>query len=72
MGSVMDRERYLGVLVDSLMKVSAQCAAAVKKANSMLGIIKRGMENKTANIIMPLYKLLVRLHLEYCMQFQLP
>ena len=30
----------------------------------MLGIIKKGIENKTANIIMPLYKMLVRPHLE--------
>ena len=52
--SVMDQERDLGVLVDSSMKVSTQCVAAVKKANSMLGIITKEFENKTANIIMPL------------------
>ena len=51
--SVMDQERDLGVLVDSLMKVSTQCAVAVKKANSILGLIKKGIENKTVNIIMP-------------------
>ena len=44
--SMTDQERYLGVLVDSSMKVSTQCAVAVKKANSMLGIIKKGIENK--------------------------
>ena len=64
--SVTDQERDLGLLVDSSMKVSIQCAAAVKKASSMLGIIKKGTENKTANIIMPLYKTLVMLHLEHC------
>ena len=54
------------------MKVSTQSAAAVKKkANSMLGIIKKGTENKTANIIMPLYKTLVRQHLDYWVQFWL-
>ena len=37
----------------------------------MLGIIKRGIENKTANILMPLYKTMVRPHLKYCIQFWL-
>ena len=36
--------------------MSTQCVAAVKKANFMLGIIKKMTENQTANIIMPLYK----------------
>ena len=45
------------------------CVAAVKKANSMLGIIKKRIENKTANIRMPLYKMLVRPY--YCVQFSL-
>ena len=35
----------------------------------MLGIIKKGIENKTASIIMPLYKRPVRPRLEYCVQF---
>ena len=52
--SVMDQERDLGVLVDSSMKESTQCTVAVKKANFMLGLIKKGVENKTASIIMPL------------------
>ena len=61
-----DQERDLGVLVDSSMKVSTHCVMAVKKANSMLGIIKKWIENKTANIMLPLYKTLVRQHLQYC------
>ena len=69
--SVTDQKKDLGVIVDSSMKVSTQCAAAVKKTNSMLGTIKRGIVTKTANIIIPLYKPLVRPHLEYCLQFWL-
>ena len=37
----------------------------------MLGIIRKGTENKIANSIMPLYKTMVRPHLEYCLQFWL-
>ena len=40
--SMMDQERELGVLVDSSMKGLTQCVVAVKKANSRLGIIKKG------------------------------
>uniref|UniRef100_K7F0Y4 Reverse transcriptase domain-containing protein n=1 Tax=Pelodiscus sinensis TaxID=13735 RepID=K7F0Y4_PELSI len=36
-----NQERDLGVIVDSSLKTSTQCAAAVKKANRMLGIIRK-------------------------------
>ncbi|CAM4589232.1 unnamed protein product [Lepidochelys kempii] len=48
--STTNQEKDLGVIVDSSLKTSTQCAAAVKKANRMLGIIKKGIENKTENI----------------------
>lgn len=54
------------------MKMSMQCVAAMKKADSMLGIIGKGTENKTADIIMPLYKSTLQLHLEYCVLFWSP
>ena len=54
------------------MKTSTQCAAAVEKANSMLGIIRKGTENKTASIIPPLHKSMVRPLLDYCAQFGSP
>ena len=38
----------------------------------MLGIIRKGTENKTASIILPLYKSMVQPHLEFCVQFWLP
>ncbi|CAM5134922.1 unnamed protein product [Natator depressus] len=70
--AVTTQERDLGVIVDSSLKSSTQCAAAVKKVNRMLGIIKKGIDNKTENIILPLYKSMVRPHLEYCVQMWLP
>ncbi|KAG6933171.1 hypothetical protein G0U57_019969 [Chelydra serpentina] len=63
-----NQEKDLGVIVDSSLKTSMQCAAAVKKANRMLGIIKKGIENKMDNILLPLYKSIVRPHLEYRVQ----
>lgn len=38
------------------MKGSTQCAPAVKKGNSMLEVIKKEMENKIANLAVPLYR----------------
>ena len=67
-----DQERDLGVMIDNSLKTSAQCATAIKKANAMLGVIRKGIENKSAGIIMPLYKSMVRPHLEYCVQFWSP
>lgn len=49
------------------MKMSTECAEAVKKANSIL----RKLEKKIPSIILPLYKYLVWSHLEYCVQFWL-
>ena len=44
---VTEQERDLGVVVDSSMKMSTQCAATVKKESSILGIIRKGIENAT-------------------------
>eukprot|EP00057_Strongylocentrotus_purpuratus_P010846 XP_011665320.1 PREDICTED: uncharacterized protein LOC105438782 [Strongylocentrotus purpuratus] len=41
-------------------------AATIQKANQMLGIIKRAFVNTHQDIFIPLYKTLVRPHLEYC------
>ena len=43
-----------------------QCAKAAKTANSVLGMIRRSFINKEVDIILPLYKSLVRPRLEYC------
>ena len=61
-------EKDLGIRVDSDMKFTEQCNAAIRSANSVLGLIKRTIKNKTKNIIVRLYKGLVRPKLEYCVQ----
>ena len=59
-------ERDLGVLISDDLKVSGQCCQAYLKANRMLGLIKRTIVNKDPDIMVRLYKTLVRPHVEYC------
>ena len=50
------------------MKVSKQCRIAASKGNQILGMIRRNITYKEKGLIVPLYKAIVRPHLEYCIQ----
>jgi ribonuclease P/MRP protein subunit RPP40 len=66
------QERDLGVIMDSSGKSTEQCIMAVKKANTILGMIKRNIIFKSKDVIVRLYKALVRPKLEYCIQAWCP
>ena len=58
----------LGVTMNANMKVSEQCRIAASKGNQVLGMIRRNITYKEKSLIIPLYKAIVRPHLEYCIQ----
>ena len=62
------KEKYLGVTVNANMKVSEQCRIAASKGNQIIGMIRRNITYKEKSLIIPLYKAIVRPHLEYCIQ----
>ena len=49
-----------------------QVQQVIKAANGILSFIARGMEFKNSKVMLQLYKVLVRPHLEYCVQFWSP
>ena len=46
--------------------------SAAAKGNQVLGMIRRNITYKEKSLIVPLYKAIVRTHLEYCIQAWIP
>ena len=62
------QENYLGVTFSADMTVSEHCGMVASKGNQTLGLIRRTIMYKEKQLIVPLYKAIVRPHFEYCIQ----
>ena len=69
---VCNEEKDLGVIITNDLKPSKQCIEAEKKAQKILGYIKRQFTTRKKETILTLYNALVRPHLEYAVQFWSP
>ena len=66
--SITVKEKDLGVTMNANMKVSEQYRIVASKGNQVLGMIRRNITYNDKSLIVPLYKTIVRPHLEYCIQ----
>jgi len=65
---IIKQENDLGVIFCKNLKIGKQCFKAASNGNKVLGMIKRIFTSRSKEIIIPLYKTLVRPHLDYCVQ----
>ena len=68
----VEDERDLGVNISTSLKPSKQCAIAAARANRILGLIRRNFNCLGREVVLNLYKQLVRPHLEYAIQSWCP
>ena len=62
---VVQEEKDLGIIIDDMLRFHQQTACVVKKANQVLGVIKRSFNTRNEITITTLFKSMVRPHLEY-------
>jgi len=65
-------QKELGVLVEDKLTMRQQWALFAKKANGILGLMKKSVASRSRDVFLTLYPVLVRPHLEYSIQFWAP
>ena len=69
---VVEQEKDLGVLMTSTYVWTEHINNCIKKANSVTAWITRTIISRSPQVLLHLYKSLVRPHLEYCVQLWSP
>ena len=69
---LIEGQRDLGITIARDLKWQNQTEKSCKTANRVLGFIARNFNYKITELMFPLYKSLVRPHLEYAVQFWSP
>ena len=64
----VNEEKDLGVVVSKDLKADKNIIHCITKANKMLGMIKRTFSHLDRTMLVQLFKVYVRPHLEYCQQ----
>ena len=67
-----EEQRNLGITITRDLKWQKHTEKSCKTANRVLGFIARNFNYKSTELMLPLYKSLVRPHLEYAVQFWSP
>ena len=66
------KEKDLGIMTDSKLSFEEHICMKLKKANSILALIRRSFINISKQVFLQLYKALIRPHLEYANQIWYP
>ena len=61
---IMNEEKDLGVCITNNLRSARQCQLAYSEANKVLELNTRTISYKDTNVLLKLYKTLVRPHLE--------
>ena len=59
------QEKDIGVIVDDQLKFEDYMYKTIKKANNMMGLIRRSFTHLDEEMFLKLYKALVRPHLDH-------
>ena len=66
------QEKDIGVIIDQDLSFDTHIAAKINKTNSILGIINKTFDYKNKEVILSLFKSLIRPHIQFANQVWVP